>query len=126
MMKAKYLCPYCKGVLNVKGNVILAARNLKDIDNKGLVFLHEEIGNYSSYKSGSLQVNAGDVVNFYCPVCQESLDIAKGGAGWYYPHGSRGPEIYHCDLQGVWRKIFIPGTCRSQHHFLWRKAQQIY
>ncbi|MDZ7741144.1 MAG: hypothetical protein U5Q03_05175 [Bacteroidota bacterium] len=77
-MKAKYLCPFCKAVLNVKGNVILAARNLKDIDNKGIVFLHEEIGNFSSHKSDSLEVEPGDVVNLYCPVCQENLDIEKG------------------------------------------------
>ena len=77
-MKARYLCPYCKAVLNLKGNIILAARNLRDIDNKGLVFLHEEIGNYSSHKSDSLEIEAGELVNFYCPVCQESLNIEKG------------------------------------------------
>ena len=77
-MKPQYLCPFCRAAINVKGNVVLAARNLKDIDNKGLVFLHEEIGNYSSEISTSLKVSPGDMVNFYCPVCQESLDIEKG------------------------------------------------
>ncbi len=77
-MKAKYLCPFCKVVLNIKGNVILAVRNFKDIDNKGLVLLHEEIGNYTCEISDSLDIAIGDMVKFYCPVCMENLDIEKG------------------------------------------------
>ncbi len=77
-MRVKYYCPFCKAALNVKGNVVLAARKKVDLDNKGVVLMHEEIGNYHSEMSESLQVQPGDVVDFYCPVCMENLEIEKG------------------------------------------------
>lgn len=77
-MKVKYFCPFCKAALNVKGNVVLVARKRTDLDNKGVVLLHEEIGNYSSEVSESLKVKPGDVVDFFCPVCLENLQIEKG------------------------------------------------
>lgn len=77
-MHAKYLCPYCKVELNVGGNIVLAARKIHDPGNKGVVLLHEEIGNYTVKMSGSLRVKEGDVVDFYCPLCLEDLKLEKG------------------------------------------------
>ncbi len=41
----------------------------------GLLLLHEEIGNYSSDLSSSINVETGETVDLFCPVCHESLNI---------------------------------------------------
>ena len=75
-MKVSYLCPHCRGVINADNNIILSA---KSADNKiGLVLLHEEIGNYTVTLSSSLIVEAGEIVDFYCPICHECLNTKKG------------------------------------------------
>ena len=72
-MKITYLCPHCRAAINADNNIILSAK--KDSKNKGLILLHEEIGNYSSISSPSLQIEEGEVVDIFCPVCHESLNI---------------------------------------------------
>jgi len=72
-MKITYLCPHCRGAINAGNNIILSA---KTTSNKvGLILLHEEIGNYTSELSSSLIVEEGEIVDLYCPVCHESLNI---------------------------------------------------
>ena len=74
-MKVTYLCPYCRGAINAGSNIILSAKTKSR--KLGLILLHEEIGNYSSILSASLTVEKGEVVDIYCPVCHESLNISK-------------------------------------------------
>jgi hypothetical protein len=77
-MKVTYLCPHCRGAINAGNNIILSA---KTASNKvGLILLHEEIGNYASELSASLQVELGEVVDLFCPVCHESLNIPRKDA----------------------------------------------
>jgi hypothetical protein len=78
MMKVNYICPHCCAALNAKKNIILVAKNAADKNNQGLVFLHEEIGNYTVATSSTLLVETNDVVDFYCPVCHASLNSIKG------------------------------------------------
>ena len=75
-MKAKYICPFCRGVLNTEGKIILSAKTARG--KTGLVLLHEEIDNYSVEMSDSLDVTERDIVDFYCPVCHSSLNTEKG------------------------------------------------
>ncbi len=73
-MKTRYICPHCRGAINANNNIILSA---KTKNNKlGLVLLHEEIGNYSSICSDSIKVKEGEIVDFFCPICNESLNIS--------------------------------------------------
>lgn len=72
-MKVTYLCPHCRGAINAGNNIILSART--KAKKVGLILLHEEIGNYSSEQSSSLSVEEGEVVDLFCPVCHESLNI---------------------------------------------------
>ena len=72
-MKATYLCPHCRAAINADNNIILSAK--KTPKNIGLILLHKEIGNYTSTHSASLDVEEGDVVDIFCPVCHESLNI---------------------------------------------------
>jgi hypothetical protein len=75
-MESLYLCPFCKGAINAKRNIILSARSEKN--QLGLALLHEEIGNYTVALSPTLKVNTGDIVDFFCPICHEMLNTAKG------------------------------------------------
>ncbi len=46
-MAVQYLCKVCRGHLNVKTSIILAATKLKNRSKRGLVLLNPEIGNYT-------------------------------------------------------------------------------
>jgi hypothetical protein len=46
--------------------------------NRGLVLLHEEIGNYSVSMSQSLNIKEGEIVDFHCPICRKCLNLEKG------------------------------------------------
>jgi hypothetical protein len=72
-MKVTYLCPHCRGAINARNSIILSVKT--STDKVGLVLLHEEIGNYSSELSSSLTVEKGEIVDLFCPVCHESLNI---------------------------------------------------
>ena len=75
-METTYLCPHCRCAINADKNIILSARMSKK--NRGLVLLHEEIGNYTVTMSPSLEVKEGETVDFYCPICRKSLNLEKG------------------------------------------------
>lgn len=73
-MKVTYLCPHCRGAINAGKNIILSAKT--STNKVGLILLHEKIGNYSSDLSASLIVEKGEVVDLFCPICHESLNIS--------------------------------------------------
>jgi hypothetical protein len=75
-MEVTYLCPHCRCAINADKNIVLSARMSKK--NRGLVLLHEEIGNYSVSMSPSLIVKEGEIVDFYCPICRKSLNLERG------------------------------------------------
>jgi len=77
-MELIYKCPHCKASINAKRNIILASHKTGDKNNKGLVLLHEEIGNYTVAMSASLKLESGDEVDFYCPVCNHELNSEQG------------------------------------------------
>lgn len=72
-MKVTYLCPFCRGAINAGNNIILSAKT--HAKHVGLVLLHEELGNYSSESSASLNIEKGEVVDLFCPVCHKCLNI---------------------------------------------------
>jgi len=74
-MKVTYLCPHCRGAINAGDNIILSAKT--STNKVGLILLHEEIGNYTTELSISLAVEKGEVVDLFCPICHESLNIPK-------------------------------------------------
>ncbi|HLN21154.1 MAG TPA: hypothetical protein VK213_08705 [Bacteroidales bacterium] len=45
----------------------------------GIVLMHPEIGNYSSTRHPSLEIAEGEILEFFCPLCNTSLqsDIHK-------------------------------------------------
>lgn len=74
-MRAYYLCPHCKGILNAKDDIILSAENSKG--EKGLLLLHPDIGNYSSSKSKDFHIDKGDKLSLFCSICHSNLDSKK-------------------------------------------------
>ncbi len=77
-MEVTYLCPHCRGAINASNNIVLSAKSGK---NKiGLVLLHKDIGNYTVAISSTLLIEPGEIVDFNCPVCHESLNLVKGEA----------------------------------------------
>jgi len=72
-----FLCPKCKGHLRVGGYLIFKVKN--DIKQSAILLLSPKIGNYSSVKHPSFEFNQGEILEFYCPLCNGSLksDIHK-------------------------------------------------
>lgn len=77
-MSINYICPHCRSAINAKKNIVLVAKRSEEKHNQGLVLLHEEIGNYTVANSSTLIVESGDIVDFYCPICNESINSLKG------------------------------------------------
>lgn len=76
-MNLTYKCPECKAALNAKRNIIIAAVDTKNKENKGVVLLHEELGNYTVATSATFNPEPSDIVDFFCPVCNASLNSDK-------------------------------------------------
>ena len=70
-MKKNFLCPRCKGYLNVGQNIILAA-DTKHGD-AGLILFNSEVGNYSTETNPDFIIKDGEKYNFFCPICQKKL-----------------------------------------------------
>ncbi|HZY24391.1 MAG TPA: hypothetical protein VFE71_01085 [Bacteroidales bacterium] len=72
-----FLCPECNEYLRVGENVIFKVKNSKK--QSCLMLLSPQIGNYTSHKHRSFVIRTGELLEFYCPLCNASLisDIDK-------------------------------------------------
>jgi hypothetical protein len=78
-MGVEYLCKVCRGHLNVKTSIVLAAQKAKS-SLRGLVYFNPEIGNYTITTHPSFPINEGEEFIYTCPICHSQLNSAK------YPH----------------------------------------
>ncbi|MCF8371604.1 MAG: hypothetical protein K9H64_08270 [Bacteroidales bacterium] len=85
-MKTTYLCPRCRAILNVAGNVILSVKN--DNGDWGLLLLHPSLGNYEVLHHENFILKEGEESHFHCPACHASL--AFGGS-------NKLAEVIMCD-----------------------------
>lgn len=71
MMENSFICPYCRGHLDVDEKVIFRVRN----QNKayGLLLLSPQIGNYDCAKNPQFAYKSGEALEFYCPLCSHTL-----------------------------------------------------
>jgi hypothetical protein len=74
-MENKYLCPKCRALLNIRENIIFSAENSKK--QKGIFLLNADLGNYQMLHDPEFKYESGDRIDFYCPVCNNSLGIPK-------------------------------------------------
>lgn len=98
-MAVEYLCKICRGVLNVKTSIILAASKVNS-SKRGLILLNPEIGNYTTTTHPSFKVEEGAEYIYTCPICHSQLNSAK------YPHLVR---ILLVDEEGKEFNIYFSG-----------------
>lgn len=70
-MKNDFLCPYCKGKLNVNNNIVLSVHT--ESQKVGLVFLNSKLGNYDTVTHPSFNLKEGEHLDFFCPICHANL-----------------------------------------------------
>ncbi|MCK5029365.1 MAG: hypothetical protein KAR57_07015 [Bacteroidales bacterium] len=70
-MKKNFICPRCKGYLNVGEYIILSAETKRG--DAGLILFSPEIGNYTTEKNPSFLTKEGEKYEFFCPLCQKKL-----------------------------------------------------
>lgn len=75
-MATEYLCKACRGVLNVKTSIVLAASVINS-SKKGLVYLNPELGNYSVTTHPSFTMEEGEEYLVNCPICHAHLNSLK-------------------------------------------------
>ncbi|MFC2096353.1 hypothetical protein ACFLQ3_01470 [Bacteroidota bacterium] len=69
-MKQNFICPRCKGFLNVGDHIILSVENK---NNNGLILFSPELGNYTTQKNPNFETKEGEKYEFFCPLCQKKL-----------------------------------------------------
>jgi hypothetical protein len=75
-MATEYLCKVCRGHLNVKTSIVLAASKTSGPE-RGLVFLNPELGNYTTTTHPSFSIKEGEEYVYTCPICHSQLNSAK-------------------------------------------------
>lgn len=76
-MAVEYLCKVCRGHLNVKTSIILAASILADRSQRGLIYLNPDLGNYTRTTHPSFQLKEGAEYIYTCPICGAQLNSMK-------------------------------------------------
>lgn len=74
-MKNDYICPKCRGYLNVEQNICFSAKTKSG--KTGLVYLNPEVGNYTFIKHPLFDFKDGDQLEFFCPICQANLESTE-------------------------------------------------
>jgi hypothetical protein len=75
-MAIEYLCKVCRGHLNVKTSIVLAAQKTNSSE-RGLIFLNPEIGNYTTTTHPAFKIKEGEEYTYTCPICHSQLNSAK-------------------------------------------------
>jgi hypothetical protein len=66
-----FLCPKCKEHLRVGENIIFKVKNGKK--QSALLLLSPQVGNYTSHKHHTFEIQTGEPLEYYCPLCNASL-----------------------------------------------------
>lgn len=70
-----YICPKCKGHLNVGGYLVFATQTHRK--HKGLLMMSPHVGEYNYHHHDKFQLEKGEMVDFECPICQTDLTSEK-------------------------------------------------
>ena len=70
-MKNEYICPYCRGNLKIDNDIIFAVRTQSQ--QRGILMVNPELGNYRYRKHPDLEVKDGDQLETFCPMCHSNL-----------------------------------------------------
>lgn len=72
-----FICPICRGHLRIGDDLIFSLK--KKNNKKGLIILSPELGNYTYRKHDDLELEKGEELTFFCPICHANLtsDVDK-------------------------------------------------
>ena len=70
-MKQNFLCPHCRGYLNIEGSIVFIVKN--NLGESGIFLLHSELGNYEVTKHPLFFYENGEHLEFKCPLCHKKL-----------------------------------------------------
>ncbi|MBC8376876.1 MAG: hypothetical protein H8E26_12585 [FCB group bacterium] len=70
-MNYEYICPYCRGNLKIDGDIVFAVRTQNQ--QRGLLMVNSELGDYRYRKHPDLDLNEGDRLETFCPICHANL-----------------------------------------------------
>ena len=73
-MSNNYSCPECKSMMNIGSSLVFSAKSPHN--ERGLIFLDTELGNYTKRTHPDFNLHEGMEYNFYCPVCHFKLNKA--------------------------------------------------
>jgi hypothetical protein len=111
-MAVEYLCKVCRGNLNIKTSIILAATKLTG-GKRGLIYLNPELGNYTTTTHPTFKIEEGEEYLYTCPICHSQLNSLK------YNHlvriimideNRKEYDIYFSDIGGEKCTFKISGT----------------
>ncbi len=71
MVKNDFICPQCQGHLQPADNIIFTIKTRDG--RKGLLLLSPQLGEYTIIKHHSFKLRQGEHLDFFCPLCHESL-----------------------------------------------------
>ena len=70
-----YICPHCKGHLNVGGYLVFATKTHRK--HRGLIMMSPVVGEYKYLHHQKFLLEKGEMVDFECPICQVDLTSEK-------------------------------------------------
>jgi competence CoiA-like predicted nuclease len=75
-LKTNYSCPYCDSYLRIWNNIIFTI-HYDGGKKKGILLLDPALGNYSCTVHTEMKIKEGEKIEFFCPVCHESLTAGE-------------------------------------------------
>lgn len=72
-MKTDFMCPKCRGFLNVDDKIVIAIK--KAGWNGGIVRLSPHLGDYSISHHPSIEMSDGEQFDYFCPICNHDLSV---------------------------------------------------
>ncbi|MFH1198025.1 MAG: hypothetical protein V1720_20145 [bacterium] len=76
-MSVNFLCPSCRGDLNVAHHIVLTGKTPKG--KRGLLFLSQKLGNYKVNTNSDFKLEEGELIQLFCPICHDTLLAADIG-----------------------------------------------
>ncbi len=97
---SNYYCPMCNASLVVDNNLVLAVKS--EDNEKGIVFLNPEVGNYDIKTNPEFKVEQGKEYEFFCPACHFNLNDDEKGhlVKVFMVDGDKEFEVYFSNLGG--------------------------
>ena len=116
-MSWSYSCPHCAVGLNPDETIVLVG---EFADQRVLVGLHPEPGNYQAFLPPGFDVKPGSTWNFYCPVCTQSLATTQSDRFCAVdgPHGGPKHRVYFSRVAGEQATFVV--TAEGTHERLGR------